>query len=66
MGAKNRGVILLVVGVLLFLVSLTANYLGIGSYPGIGWKKMSGMAVGVVIAALGMIELRRTSRGGAS
>ncbi len=64
MGTKNRGVILLVVVVVLFLVALTSHYLGIGPYPGIGWKKLLGMAVGVVIAAFGMIDLRKAGRGG--
>ena len=58
MSNKTVGVALLVAGVLLFLISATADQLGIGGAPGIGWKQLTGMAVGVVVAALGMVRLR--------
>ena len=61
MANKNQGMILLVVGVLLFLVSVTADYLGIGGAPGFGWKQIVGVVVGVVIAAIGMIRLKKPS-----
>ncbi len=52
-------VILLVAGVLLLLVSLTADITTIGEGTGIGWKQIAGAVVGVVIAAAGMIQLRK-------
>ena len=52
-------VILLVLGVLLFLVSLTADAIGLGPSPGLGWKQILGAVVGVVIAAVGMMRMRR-------
>ena len=52
-------VILLVIGVLLFLVSLTADFIGLGPSPGLGWKQILGAVVGVVIAAVGMMRMRR-------
>jgi len=55
----NRAVVFLVVGVLLFLVSLTADAVGIGEGTGIGWKQILGAVVGVVVAASGMVQLRR-------
>ncbi|MCJ7442638.1 MAG: hypothetical protein MUO25_13830 [Thermoanaerobaculaceae bacterium] len=58
MSDKTVGVVLLVAGVLLFLVSAAADSLGIGGYPGIGMKQLAGIVVGVVIAALGMVRLR--------
>ena len=58
MSDKTVGVVLLVAGVLLFLVSAAADPLGIGGYPGIGMKQLAGIVVGVVIAALGMVRLR--------
>lgn len=51
--------ILLVAGVLLFLVSLTADVTTIGEGTGIGWKQISGAVVGVVIAAIGIVRMRR-------
>ena len=56
-------VILLVAGVLLFLVSLTADFTVIGEGTGFGWKQIAGAVVGVVIAAVGMIQLRKSKDG---
>ena len=54
----NKAVVILVVGVLLFLVSLAADAVGIGEGTGIGWKQITGAVVGGVIAAIGMYRLR--------
>jgi hypothetical protein len=51
--------VMLTVGVLLFLVSLTADSVGIGEGTGIGWKQICGAAAGVIIAAIGLVRLRR-------
>ncbi len=61
---KSRGVAvaLLVVGVLLFLIALTADQLGIGGHPGLGWKQIIGAVVGVVVAAVGMFLLRAAGK----
>lgn len=58
MSNKTVGVALLVVGVLLFLISAAADPLGIGGSPGIGFKQIAGMVVGVVLAAIGMVRQR--------
>ena len=50
---------LLVVGVLLFLFSLTADSTGIGEGTGVGWKQITGAMIGVFIAAIGIVRLRR-------
>lgn len=50
---------LLVIGVLLFLVSLTADTTGLGEGMGVGWKQITGAVIGVVIAAIGIVRLRR-------
>jgi hypothetical protein len=49
---------MLTVGVLLFLISLTADSLGIGEGTGVGWKQITGAIVGVVVAALGIMNFR--------
>jgi steroid 5-alpha reductase family enzyme len=56
-------VILLVAGVLLFLVSLTADMTTIGEGSAIGWKQIAGAVVGVVLAAVGMFQLKKTKEG---
>jgi hypothetical protein len=44
---------LLVTGTLLGIVSLTADLLGVGAFPGFGWKQVVGtvVALAVVIPA---------------
>ena len=51
--------VMLTVGVLLFLISLTADSLGIGEGTGIGWKQITGFLVGLVIAGVGAAQMRK-------
>ena len=46
----GRDWIVLVAGTLLGVVSLTADLLGLGAFPGFGWKQVIGTA-----AALGLV-----------
>ena len=55
----KKAVVLLVVGVLVLLVSLTADSLGVGEGTGIGWKQITGAVIGVVIAVIGVLQLRK-------
>jgi len=55
----NKPVILLVIGVALFFVSLTADAFGIGEGTGIGWKQITGSFVGLVIAGVGAIQMKK-------
>jgi len=56
---RALAVSLLVFGVLLFLVSLTADTAGFGEGTGVGWKQITGAVIGVVMAAVGIVRLRR-------
>jgi hypothetical protein len=58
MSKRQRSVVILVVGVLLFLISAGADTLGLGGAPGFGWKQLTGFTVGVVLAAIGVTGLR--------
>jgi len=58
----KKPVILLVLGVLLFVVSLAADAVGIGEGTGIGWKQVTGAVVGAIIAAIGIYRLRGPGR----
>jgi hypothetical protein len=53
MSQKTIGVILIVVGVVLLVVSLAADQLGIGAGGGIGGKQLAGAAVGIIVAVAG-------------
>jgi hypothetical protein len=58
--ASRRGWswLILAVGILLALVSLFADPLGLGAMPVFGWKQTIGLAVGLVLVALGGWRLR--------
>ena len=53
--------LLLVAGVLAFLIALSADSLGLGAYPGLGFKQMALALVGVILAAVGVSKLRNRS-----
>ena len=55
----NKPIILLVVGVALFFISLTADAFGIGEGTGIVWKQITGFVVGLIIAAIGAVQMRK-------
>ncbi|MCG6948200.1 MAG: hypothetical protein LJE93_04705 [Acidobacteria bacterium] len=55
----NKPVVLLVVGVMLSLISLTADVIGIGEGTGIGWRQITGFTVGLVIAVIGLVQMRK-------
>jgi uncharacterized membrane protein len=53
MSKRTVGIIMIVVGVVLLIVSLSADMLGIGNGLGIGWKQILGAVVGALIAVGG-------------
>lgn len=61
MERRQRAVVMLVVGTLLVLVFAAADSLGVGGAPGFGWKQITGVALGVVLAIAGAASLRRCS-----
>lgn len=58
MSGRTLGIVALALGLLLFLVSLLADVLGMGPYPGFGWKQTVGAIVGGGLAAFGIFRLR--------
>jgi uncharacterized membrane protein YcjF (UPF0283 family) len=58
MKKEGSTLILIGVGIVLLSVSLLADVLGIGDYPGIGFKQIAGAVVGAVIAIIGF-RMRR-------
>ena len=59
MQQKRLSLILIVVGIIILLVSLLADVIGIGGYPGIGYKQIIGAIVGAVISIIGFILYRK-------
>ena len=59
MNKKNLGIALLVVGIVVLLLSLTADMIGIGARPGFGPYQILGAAAGMVAAVTGFILYSR-------
>ncbi len=60
MSKRTMGVVLVVLGVVMLVVSLAADMIGIGNQAGIGWKQILGAVVGVIIAVGGVwLALRK-------
>jgi hypothetical protein len=55
----RKPIIVLVLGILMFLISLTADSTGIGEGTGLGWKQITGAVFGLLMAAAAMVQLRR-------
>jgi hypothetical protein len=54
-GKKTTGIVLLVVGIVVLLLSLAADPIGIGSHPGFGYYQIAGAIVGAILAVVGLI-----------
>jgi len=52
---RNKGILLILIGVVVGIVSLSADYLGFGAHPEIiGWKQLLLAAVGFVMILVGV------------
>jgi uncharacterized membrane protein YeaQ/YmgE (transglycosylase-associated protein family) len=51
---RTIGIVLAVVGVVGAVLSLAADVLGFGDYPGINWAQWVAAAAGAVVAVLGI------------
>lgn len=56
---KGLGSLLIGVGIVLLLVSVFADPLGIGGYPGFGTKQIIGTILGIVIGVIGLFLYRK-------
>ena len=59
MNNKQLGMVLLVIGVIVLLLSLLANVISTGAAPGFGYKQIIGTVVGVVLAIAGYVLFSR-------
>ena len=55
---------MLVAGTGLGLLSITADLVGIGSYPGFGWKQGLGTLTGIGLVAVAAVRILRRERRG--
>lgn len=61
-----RDWVILVTGTLLGIVSLTADLLGIGAFPGFGWKQVAGTVLALILVAPAAWRIFRGSREGST
>lgn len=62
MSTKSSGLTLIVIGVVVFLVFLLADYIGLGRDTNrFGWLQWSGIITGFVVAAVGFYLRSRPS-----
>jgi len=59
MTQKTLGLALIVLGVAFFAISLSADLLGLGVGAGMGWKQLTGVAVGILLFVAGIWLGRR-------
>jgi len=59
MEKKKLGSLLTGIGIVVFLISVFADPLGIGGYPGFGYKQMIGTILGIVIVIIGVLLSRK-------
>ena len=62
MSSKTINLLLVLIGGLLIIVSLLADVVGIGSYPGINWAQIVGAVVGFIIMIIGILRPRLTGK----
>jgi uncharacterized membrane protein (DUF441 family) len=60
---RQTGIVIIVVGIVAALVGGLANPLGLGE-PGFHWKQQLLLGVGIVVAIVGVVIVRRASSSG--
>ena len=56
---KRSGVIMLVVGIIVLVISLTADLIGIGRAPGMGKNQILGAIVGAIVTIVGLLTRQK-------
>jgi len=59
MSKKMLGVVFIILGVIVLMVSLAADALGIGTRTGIGWKQILAAVIGALVALDGVFLVFR-------
>lgn len=54
-GNKTVGILLILVGVVILVLSLVADIIGLGGAPGFGYKQILGTIVGAIVTIAGLV-----------
>jgi len=60
MSKKTISLVIIIVGLIFTIISMIADFIGIGSYPGINTAQLGGIAIGLVIVLIGLLLMRTT------
>lgn len=63
MDNRIASIVVMVLGALLLLASLTADFTGIGDDPGFGSQQTMGAIAGIVVLAFGFYRYRKNDAG---
>ncbi|NLN70199.1 MAG: hypothetical protein GX142_05380 [Chloroflexi bacterium] len=64
MNKRSFGLVAVVVGFVIALLSLMADFIGIGSYPGINSSQLTGIVIGLLVVLIGIFLLRASNKKG--
>ncbi len=57
---RTVGIVLLLLGVVVLVLSLAADMIGLGGFSGVGRSQIAGAVVGAIVAVVGLVlTLRR-------
>ncbi len=59
MDKKTLGIVILIVGIILAVVSATLDIIGLGRQPGFGYWQILGTTVGVIAFVIGLVYTLR-------
>lgn len=63
MNKKTFGILLIVAGLVMAVLSLTADLIGLGADPAtIGWKQFTGAGAGLIVLAIGLYFTTRAKK----
>jgi hypothetical protein len=62
MSRKNTSMIVMIVGAILLVLSLAADSVGIGSYPGFHGAQIAGVVIGLVVLVVGYFIQRSAGK----
>ena len=51
---KKIGIVFLLIGIIIFTLALSADFIGWGNYRGYGYKQISGFIVGTIVIIAGV------------
>jgi hypothetical protein len=59
---KKGGIVLLVVGIIVIVLSVLLDVIGLGHTPGFGWNQLVGTLGGVLVVIVGVVLIVRSRK----